>query len=320
MRIDILVLDDVFDLGLSAVLDVFQTANELIEVSGLSVARFEPRIVAVRKVVKTSQGLSVPVRRAVARAPDCVVVPAIGFKMPGPLEAALGRGDVRDAVDLLKRRARQGSMITAACIGTFVLAESGLLDAHEATTTWWLAPLFRKRYPTVQLDESNMLVKSGRFVTAGAALGHMDLALWLVRSVSPQLATLTAKYLIVDSRPSQSAYALADHLVHDDPIVQRFEGWARARLARGFSLDEAAKAVGASKRTLARHMQDVLGKSPLSYFQSLRVERAVHLLKTGNASVDEIAVRVGYSDGATLRLLLRRELNLGVKEIRKSAR
>jgi transcriptional regulator GlxA family with amidase domain len=320
MRIDILVLDDVFDLGLSAVLDVFQTANELIEVSGLSVARFEPRIVAVRKVVKTSQGLSVPVRPAVARAPDCVVVPAIGFKMPAPLEAALGRGDVQDAVGLLKRRARQGSMITAACIGTFVLAESGLLDAHEATTTWWLAPLFRKRYPNVQLDESNMLVKSGRFVTAGAALGHMDLALWLVRSVSPQLATLTAKYLIVDSRPSQSAYALADHLVHDDPIVQRFEGWARARLTRGFSLDEAAKAVGASKRTLARHMQDVLGKSPLSYFQSLRVERAVHLLKTGNASVDEIAARVGYSDGATLRLLLRRELNLGVKEIRKSAR
>jgi transcriptional regulator GlxA family with amidase domain len=320
MRLDILVLDDVFDLGLSAVLDVFQTANELIEMSGLSVARFEPRIVGVRKAVKTSQGLAVPVRAAGGRVPDCVVVPAIGFKTPGPLEAALRRPDVRDAVDVVRRRARQGAMITAACIGTFILAESGLLDTHEATTTWWLAPLFRKRYPNVTLDESNMLVKSGRFITAGAALGHMDLALWLVRSVSPELATLTAKYLIVDSRPSQSAYALADHLVHDDPIVRRFEGWARARLTRGFSLDEAAKAVGASKRTLARHMQDVLGKSPLSYFQSLRVERAVHLLKTGNASVDEIAARVGYADGATLRLLLRRELNRGVKEIRKSAR
>ena len=86
------------------------------------------------------------------------------------------------------------------------------------------------------------------------------------------------------------------------------------------SLGEAAKAVGASKRTLARHMQDVLGKSPLSYFQSLRVERAVHLLKTGNASVEEIATRVGYADGATLRSLLRRRLNVGIKEIRNSAR
>ena len=320
MRVDILTLDGVFDLGLSAVLDVLHTANELSEMADLSVARFEPRVVAVRKVVKTSRGLTVPVHPAATRAPDCVFVPALGYKMPGPLEAALARPDVRDAVNVLQRWSRQGAMVAAACIGTFVLAESGLLDGQRATSTWWLAPLFRRRYPSVELDESNMIVKSGRFVTAGAALAHLDLALWLVRSVSPQLAALTAKYLIIDSRPSQSAYVLTDHLVHDDPLVQRFESWARARLTRGFSLDEAAKSVGASKRTLARHLQDVLGKSPLSYFQSLRVERAVHLLKTGNSSVEEIAARVGYADGATLRSLLRRQLNLGVKEIRKSAR
>jgi transcriptional regulator GlxA family with amidase domain len=320
MRIDLLVLDGVFDLGLSAVLDVLQTANELIELTGLSVARFEPRMVGVRTAVKTAQGLIVPVRPVGARVPDCVLVPALGFKMPEPLEAALARPDVRDATVVLQRWARRDALMTAACIGTFVMAESGLLDAHRATTTWWLAPLFRKRYPGVSLDESNMIVKSGRVVTAGAALSHMDLALWLVRSVSPQLAALTARYLIVDTRASQSAYALTDHLLHDDPVVQRFEEWARSRLTRGFSLDEAARAVGASKRTLARHMETVLGKSPLSYFQSLRVERAVQLLKTGTASVDEIASRVGYADGATLRALLRRQLNLGIKEIRKAAR
>jgi len=318
MRIDVLALDGVFDLGLSAVLDVFQTANELIEVSGMRAPRFEVRIVGVRKAVKTSQGLSVPIRPVGARAPDCVVVPAIGFKMPGPLEAALGRPDVRDAAAGLRQWAHSGATMTAACVGTFVMAESGLLDHHQATTTWWLAPLFRKRYPNVLLDESSMIVKSGRCVTAGAALSHVDLALWLVRRSSPQLASLTAKYLIVDSRPSQSVYALSDHLIHSDPIVQRFESWARARLTEGFSLDDAAKAVGASKRTLARRMQRVLGKSPLSYFQSLRVEHAVHLLKTGSASVEEVAERVGYAEGATLRALLRRRLNLGVKEIRRA--
>ena len=160
---------------------------------------------------------------------------------------------------------------------------------------------------------------AGKFVTAGAALSHIDLALWLVRSASPTLASLTAKYLIVDSRPSQSAYALADHLVHSDPVVQRFESWARSRLKHGFSLDDAAKAVGSSKRTLARRIQTVLGKSPLAYFQSLRVERAVHLLKTSSASVDEIAERVGYTEGSILRLLLRRRLGLGIKEIRRAA-
>lgn len=318
MRVGVLALDDVFDLGLSAVLDVLQTANELIAISGMAVPRFDVRIVGVRNAVHTAQGLSVPVTRSGRWSPDCVVVPAIGFKMPGPLETALARPDIRDAATTLRRWHKQGATMTAACIGTFVMAESGLLDDQHATTTWWLAPLFRKRYPSVRLDESNMIVKSGRFVTAGAALSHVDLTLWLVRSASPQLAALTAKYLIVDSRPTQSAYALTDHLLHSDPLVQRFEAWARARLARRFSLDDAAKAVGASKRTLARRMQDVLGKSPLNYVQSLRIERAVHLLRTTNAAVDEVAARVGYADGTTLRTLLRRRLNLGIKEIRKA--
>jgi transcriptional regulator GlxA family with amidase domain len=319
MKINVLALDGVFDLGLAAVLDGFQTANELIEQAALAVPRFDVRISAVRRTVRTSQGLTVPVSATPWSAPDCVVVPAIGFKMPGPLESALERPDIRDAAAALQQWDRRTATIAAACVGTFVMAESGLLDRHHATTTWWLAPLFRRRYPHVRLDESNMIVKSGRYVTAGAALSHIDLALWLVRGVSPKLASLTAKYLIVDSRPSQSAYALTDHLVHSDALVQRFESWARSRLKHGFSLDEAAQAVGSSKRTLARRMQTVLGKSPLAYFQSLRVERAVHLLKTSRASVDEIATRVGYTEGSILRVLLRRRLGLGIKEIRRSA-
>ena len=318
MHVNVLVLDDVLDLGLSAVLDAFQTANELIEMGGLSAPRFEVKTVGLRKTVKTSHGLRVPVHAVDGRIPDCVVVPAIGFKMPGPLEKALARSEVRDAAAALRQWARRGATMTAACIGTFVMAESGLLDRQRATTTWWLAPLFRERYPAVLLEESHMVVRSGRVVTAGAALSHMDLALWLIRRSSPQLAALTAKYLIVDSRPSQSAYALTDHLVHSDPIVLRYERWARSRVARGFSLDEAARAIGSSKRTLARRMQSVVGKSPLSYFQSLRVVRAVHLLKTTDASVDEIAARVGYADGVTLRALLRRRLNQGIREIRRA--
>jgi len=319
MRVHVLALDGVFDLGLSAVLDAMQTANELAEIFGFSSERFDVRVVGVTKSIKTAQGLTVPVQAAGAKTPECVVVPAIGFKMPEALEAALGRPDVRKAATLLQHWERRGALMTAACIGTFVMAESGLLDHQRATTTWWLVPMFRRRYPSVLLDESQMVVKSGRFVTAGAALSHMDLALWIIRGVSPKLAALTAKYLIVDSRPTQSAYALTDHLVHSDPVVQRFEDWARARLKQGFSLDDAARAAGSSKRTLARHMQAVLGKSPLSFFQSLRVERAVHLLKTSEASVDEIAARVGYADGSTLRNLLRRRLKVGIREIKRLA-
>jgi transcriptional regulator GlxA family with amidase domain len=119
-------------------------------------------------------------------------------------------------------------------------------------------------------------------------------------------------------RDHASVLARRDHLIHSDRLVERFERWARTRLAHGFSLDEAAKAVASSKRTLARRMRAVLGTSPLSYFQSLRVERALHLLEPGHEGVDQSAARVGFADGLTLRTLLRRRLGYGIREIRRA--
>jgi len=317
MKIDVLVMNGVFDTGLAAVLDAFATANDLSVAQGLASLAFDVSVVGLRRQVRTNQGFKVTVLPARDRSlPDWVVVPAIGQRTPEPLAAALATPEARAATRLLRQWGDQGAHVAAACIGTFIAAESGLLNGETATTTWWLAHYFRQRYPLVRLEDRRMLVRSGRMLTAGAALSHMDMALWLIRQASPSLAETTARYLIVDSRPAQSAYAISDHLAHADPFVQRFERWARQHLANGFSLDAASHAVGASKRTLARRINNVLGRSPLSYFQDLRVERAVHLLQTSSDDVETIAAAVGYADGVTLRNLLRRKLGRGVREIR----
>jgi transcriptional regulator GlxA family with amidase domain len=319
MRIHILALNGVFDTGLTTVLDAFGTANALAEMTGISSLRFQTKVVGLRKSITTALGLGVPVMAAArAQTPDAVVMPAIMQMRPEPLVQALAGSEVREAGAMLSKWSGRGALTATACIGTFVLAETGLLDGEEATTTWWLAPLFRQRYPRVRLDESRIIVQSNAVVTAGAALSHMDLALTLIRRASPELANLTAKYLVVDARTSQSIYSIPDHLANADPLIQQFERWARGRLAEGFSLDQAVQALATSKRTLARRMQSVLGKSPLAFFQDLRIERAVHLLKTGHASVDQIAAEVGYAEGVTLRALLRRKLGRGVREIRSN--
>jgi len=172
----------------------------------------------------------------------------------------------------------------------------------------------------VSLAESRMLVATGIGVTAGAALGHLDLTLWLIRKASPELATLVSRYLLADIRSLQAPYIIPNHLALADPLMQRFERWARDHLKEGFSLQDAAGALATSARTLQRRCQEVLGKSPLAYFQNLRVERAQSLLHGSGLDLEAIAAEVGYVDGATLRTLLRQRLGRGVRELRADLR
>jgi transcriptional regulator GlxA family with amidase domain len=142
-------------------------------------------------------------------------------------------------------------------------------------------------------------------ITAGAAFGHIDLALAIVRAGSPALADLVARYLVVDERPSQSAYTIPSALAHSDPTVAAFERWVREYLAGPISMADAAKAVGASERTLQRSVQRTMGTSPIRFVQDLRIERACHLLRTTDLSLEAISRKVGYEHPHTLRVLLR---------------
>lgn len=320
MRIAVLVVDDVFDTGLAAVLDAFETADALARADGLDL-RYRTTAVGVRRRVRTHHGLAVPVSAASrSRAPDLLLVPALAAKQAEELEPALARPDVRDAIALVQRWRAAGARLAAACTGTFLLGEAGVLDGRRATTSWWLAGAFRRRFPRVEIELAQMVVADGPVSTAGAALAHLDLVLAVVRRGSPALADRVARHLLLDERASQAPFAVASHLDHDDPLVRRFEGWARAHLAEPFALARAARAVAASQRTLQRRVTAALGTSPLAFVQDLRLERAVHLLRTTGDSVDEIAARVGYGEGGTLRALLRRRLHLGVRALRPPGR
>jgi transcriptional regulator GlxA family with amidase domain len=125
--------------------------------------------------------------------------------------------------------------------------------------------------------------------------------------------------MLVDKRSSQAHYIIPDYLAHADPLIARFERWARDHLAMGFSLQDAASALSVGTRTLQRRTEAVLGKSPMAFFQDLRIERAKHLVSIG-FDVEAIASEVGYADAATLRTLLRRKLGRGVRELRAEMR
>lgn len=305
-----IIAHDVFDTGLAALLDTFATANEL---SGET--RFDVTVAASRTGVRTHHGLAVPTVPLPRRVPELVVVPALACKQPDTIVAALDRPDVRELVAAVASYAGR-TRIAAACTGTFVLGRAGVLDGRRATTSWWLGPTFRRQFPAVELDEAEMLVADDGVLTAGAALAHLDLALAVIRERSPDLASLVARYLVLDDRPSQAPFVAPTHVAYDDELVKRFERWIRRHLREPFDLPRAARAIGASERTLQRRTRAVLGKPPIAFVQDLRLERAVHMLRVTRDTIDSIAGSVGYEDGSTLRALLRRKLHTGVRDLR----
>jgi transcriptional regulator GlxA family with amidase domain len=305
MQVAVVVYDGVFDSGLSAILDVLGYANAL----GGQIHEpptWDVTMVGPAPQVRTGSGLLVtPEPLGHARTADLLVVPARAEFEPAPVLDHV-RGDASLPVrDLIAQTRARGTRIASACAGTFLLAEAGILDGLRATTTWWLSPVFRARYPRVQLDHTQMVITCDGITTAGAAFGHIDLALAIVRAGSPSLADLVVRYLLVDERPSQSAYTIPSALAQSDPTVAAFERWIREHLAETMSLPDAAKAIGVSERTLQRSVQRTIGTSPIRFVQDLRIERARHLLRTTDMSVETISRKVGYQRPDTLRVLLR---------------
>lgn len=315
MNIKILALDGIFDTGLSTLLDTIAVANLLGAKQNLSVSN---KCISFNDEIISANGFKVSTHsiNPEDELPDVLVVPALGCLTPDTLCDALNRADVIEASKLIEGYKNRGVQIATACTGTFVVGLSGILNGLEATTTWWLEPLFRNKYPDVKLDASRMLIEQKGVVTAGAALGHVDLALWLVRQVSPELAYTSAQYLLFNDRMLQASYAMADHLAHNDPMVAKFENLARTHLD-DFSIEKAAKAVGTSQRTLQRKVQSVLGRTPVAYVQDIRVQKASYLLRTSKSSLEEVAEKVGYADAVTLRTVLRKKTGKGVKELRQ---
>lgn len=302
-------LDGALDAAIGVTLDVLSVASRL------AGERRRRQGFAVRVLGSSEDGVttSAGYRREVdaalgARlAADVVILLAPFADSADELDEILARPDVALATRAVAHAHERGALVVGSCSATFVLAKAGLLDGHIATTAWFLAPHFRRLFPRVELTEGALVVPTGRVVTAGAALAHADLMLWLVEHLAgAAVAELTARTLVLDARTSQTRYVALERLGERTNEVRRAERFLRDNLARDITLADVARAARTSARTLARRFEVAVGMSPLRFLRRLRAERAAHLLATTRRSLEEIAPLVGYRDPVALRKVLRR--------------
>ena len=323
-----LVLNGVADSSLGVGLDMVGSASRLAAASP-NAARHAADLLRQQVVSVDGQPVQSGAGRAVAvdgafaptqlGAADVVVIPGWFSVDETRVEALLSCAETQQAAHMLRQAAAQGCLIAASCSATFLLAESGLLDGQRATTTWWLAAEFNRRFNHVHLESERMVSEAKGVITAGSAFAHADLMLAvLARLTSPSLAQWVTRYLVLDQRPSQSRYMVLEHLRLNDPALRKAEAFIRDHLARQISLSELAAVATMSPRTLARRIHAALGMTPNEWMQRLRVNHASHLLQTSQLPIEEIAAQVGYADPAAFRRTFKRFVGRAPSSLRQA--
>lgn len=213
------------------------------------------------------------------------------------------------------------TLVAASCYGTFVLAESGLLDNCAATTTWWLESAFAARYPKVRLNAAQALVDDNRVLTAGAMTAHTDLSLHLLRRLKGDaLARGVGSIMLVDEAKSSQRPFMALQRSFGDPFIDAAIDWLAQRINTAVATSDMAEALHVSYRTLHRRFNAVTGMGPQAYLHALRVEQAKELLEQTRQSVDQIAAAVGYTDVSAFRRIFSRLTAVSPAEYRKRFR
>jgi putative intracellular protease/amidase/YHS domain-containing protein len=119
--------------------------------------------------VRCSGGLTVVPAYTFANAPpsQVLVIPAMGEPSPALLAWVRSASESAD-------------LTVSICTGAIILAETGLLDGHRATTHHGAYGYMTAKYPRVTVVRGARFVDSGRLSTSGGLTSGIDLALHVV--------------------------------------------------------------------------------------------------------------------------------------------
>lgn len=237
-----------------------------------------------------------------------------------PSLAGFNEDQVSQALmDWLRAQHAGGTVLGGVCVGSILLAESGLLDGRSATTHWTSAKSFAARYPKIKLNADKPIVDDGDLITTAGLMAWSELGLRLVdRLLGPSIATRTAQFLVIEhsDSASQCGSNFAPILGHGDAAILKVQHWLQGSGAVDVSLGAMAERAGLEERTFLRRFRAATGLKPTEYCQHLRVGKAREMLEFTNGTIDHIAWTVGYQDPSAFRTTFKKITGLAPSDYR----
>ena len=282
---------------------------------------FRPLVVSHDgRPVAGANGVRIHADTSFAECPPAAVVCITDLAvMPGqPLDRCCD-----PAVAWLRERHAAGAVLASACSGALLLARTGLLDGHDATSHWAYCETLQREHPRTRWHAERGLVVAGegqRLVMAGSGVAWHVLVLYLIaRFAGPEAAMQVARINLMDlNATSPVAYAsLAQGAQSGDPLIQRCQQWAAMNYQVESPVAQMVALSGLPERTFKRRFTQVTGMSPLEYVHVLRLEEAKQMLEASDEPIEAIAIEVGYQDTSFFGRLFRRKVALSPAQYRR---
>ena len=275
--------------------------------------------------LESADGAPVPAANGMTLAPDR----AIDGRPPEVSVSTLivcagnqtGHCSDRRLLNRLRRLDRHGVRLGALDTGTFALAAAGLMEGHRMTLHWEAIPLFRERFPGLDVVERIVVPDRNRITCAGG-LAAVEMMLHLIAvEASPELAVVVANGLVHGpirgaGEPQRNVLESAAGVL--DPLIVKAMHLMEANLEVPLSRGGLAAAVGLPQRRLQRLFQRRLGDSPMRYYLKVRLQAARNHLFYSDLPIQDIALACGFSGPEVFSRSFRARFGQSPREFRKS--
>ena len=231
---------------------------------------------------------------------DAVLLP--GFWSDSPANSELTIASHQVLIDALAQL-NSSTIIWSYCSAVGLLAKTGKLHGHEATSTWWLAEYLQGAFHDVKWRFSKTCVFQGMNATASGVNGYLPIAQQVIRTVCGERVLRDVIKVMVIPRPETELqpFQAISVMALEDTLMRKIVLWVESAPAVELLVNGLAQSLNLTERTLARKVKARTKLSCASFMQLIKLHQASEMLIYSENPVSRISDDLGYSDDAVFR-------------------